>query len=135
MALFNWSNEYSVNIKEIDEQHKVLISLINELHDKMKVGKAKEVLGDILDKLIDYTVYHFKHEENLFASNGYPDSNIHKTVHVGLVQQVKEIKKNFEGGKVVLSMEVMNFLKGWLGNHILGTDKKYSSYLNSKGVS
>jgi hemerythrin len=135
MALFTWSNEYSVNIKEIDEQHKVLIDLINELHDKMKVGKAKEVLGDILEKLIDYTVYHFNHEEKLFTSNGYPDSSIHKTVHIGLVQQVKDIKKNFEGGNVVLSMDVMNFLKGWLGNHILGTDKKYSSFLNSKGIS
>jgi hemerythrin len=135
MALFNWSDEYSVNIKEIDEQHKVLISLINELHDKMRVGKAKEILAEILEKLIHYTNYHFKYEENLFTSHGYPDSSIHKTVHIGLVHQVKEIKSNFDSGKVVLSMDVMNFLKGWLGNHILGTDKKYSSYLTSKGVS
>lgn len=135
MALFSWSNEYSVNIKEIDEQHKVLINLINELHDKMKIGKAKEILGGILDELVDYTIYHFKHEENLFTSHGYPDSDLHKTVHKGLVKQVKDLKNDFESGKTILSMDIMNFLKGWLGNHIQGTDKKYSSYLNSQGVS
>jgi len=135
MPLFNWSNEYSVNIKQIDEQHKVLINLINDLHDKMKVGKAKESLGNILDELVNYTVYHFKHEENLFSSYGYPESDNHKQVHQTLIRQVKELKNNFDSGKTILSMEVMDFLKGWLGNHILGTDKKYSSYLNSKGVS
>jgi hemerythrin len=135
MALFNWSNEYSVNIKQIDDQHKVLIGLINDLHDKMKVGKAKEVLGNILDELVNYTVYHFKHEENLFTSHGYSESESHKKVHQTLIQQVKDIKANYDSSKTVLGMDVMEFLKGWLGNHILGTDKKYSSYLNSKGVS
>lgn len=134
MALFSWDNSYSVNIREIDEQHKVLIKLINNLHDSMKVGKGKEALGPILNELVDYTVYHFGHEEKLFTDNGYPESSQHKAVHAKLVEQVKAIKKDYESGNAVMTIEVMHFLKDWLSGHIMGTDKKYSSFLNAKGI-
>ncbi|MFH1194416.1 MAG: bacteriohemerythrin [bacterium] len=134
MALFNWSNNYSVGIKQIDDQHKHLVDLINELHDSMKVGKGKEVLGLIIKKLTDYTVFHFGTEEKLFKEYGYPDMKIHVETHNKLVNQVKALQLDFNKGKAVLTMEVMNFLKEWLTNHILGTDKKYTAFLNSKGV-
>jgi hemerythrin len=135
LALFNWNDSYSVNIKEIDSQHKILIGLINELHDGMKVGKGKEILEKTLDELIKYTVYHFDYEEKLFTSYKYPESSSHKMAHTSLIQQVKTLKENYDSGKTVLTMDVMNFLKDWLGNHIIGTDKKYSTFLTGKGVS
>ena len=125
MALFNWNDSYSVNIKEIDSQHKILIGLINELHDGMKVGKGKDILKKILDELVKYTVFHFDHEEKLFISYNYPESFLHKRAHSDLIQQVTSLKEKYDNGKTVLSMDVMNFLKDWLGSHILGTDKKY----------
>ncbi len=134
MALFNWNAQYSVNIKEIDEQHKVLIKLINDLHEAMKAGKGKDILGTILNELVQYTVKHFSYEENLFTSNGYPDSKAHKEVHKKLIDQVTTLKNNFDNGNEVISMDVMNFLKEWLSGHIMGTDKKYSSHLNAQGV-
>jgi len=135
LALFNWNDSYSVNIKDIDSQHNVLFGLINQLHDEMKVGKGKEILGKIIDELVEYTVYHFDFEEKLFTGHQYPDSAAHKKAHIVLIQQVKSLKENYDSGRTILTMEVMNFLKDWLGNHIQGTDKKYSSYLNGKGVS
>lgn len=134
MALFNWSSQYSVNINQIDEQHKVLIKLINDLHDAMKAGKGKEVLKTILNELIKYTVEHFSFEENLFESKGYPESKVHKEVHKKLISQVTALKNNYENGNEVISMDVMNFLKEWLSGHIMGTDKKYSVYLNAQGI-
>lgn len=134
MPLFNWNAQYSVNVKEIDEQHKKLVDIINELHDSMKVGKGKETLGTILNELVDYTIKHFSYEENLFSSKGYPESKDHKNVHAKLVNQVKALKSDFESGKAVMTMDVMNFLKDWLSEHIMGTDKKYSSFLNAQGI-
>ncbi len=134
MALFNWNAQYSVNVKEIDDQHKVLIKLINDLHDAMKAGKGKDILGTILNELVQYTVKHFSYEENLFESKGYPDSKAHKEVHKKLIAQVTTLKNNFDNGNEVISMDVMNFLKEWLSGHIMGTDKKYSSHLNAQGV-
>jgi len=134
MPLFNWNDSYSVKIALIDTQHKKLIDIINDLHDSMKAGKSKELLGKTLNELINYTEYHFKTEEDLFSKYGYPESTTHKRQHGDFVDQVTKYKSNYESGISVLSIEIMVFLKDWLLEHIAGTDKKYSPFLNSKGV-
>ena len=68
MALIQWNNDLSVNVKEIDTQHQNLIRMINELFDAMKVGKGTEVLGKIFLQLTNYTKTHFQTEEKY--SNG-----------------------------------------------------------------
>lgn len=135
MALFNWKDDYSVKVKEIDEQHQQLIALINKLHDAMGEKRGKEVVGEILKRLADYTVYHFANEERLLRSNGYPEYDAHHDKHVKMTGKVMALQEDLKSGKITLSIEVMNFLKNWLDKHILGTDKKYSSFLNEKGVS
>ena len=134
MSLLVWDNGYSVNVQEIDKQHKVLIDIINKLHDAMKVGKGKEVVGETLNELVTYTVFHFGHEEKLFSGNGYADANSHKAEHRKLIEQVQTLQNDFNNGKTLITMEIMHFLKDWLANHIMVTDKKYSNYLNSKGI-
>lgn len=134
MPLFQWTPDLSVNIKEIDAQHKKLIDLINLLHDSMKAGKGKDVMGSVLKELTDYTVYHFGTEEQLFEEYAYPEYLQHKHQHTDLTNQVMDIKRRFESGQVTITIEVMSFLKDWLNNHIRQTDKKYSAFLNSKGI-
>ncbi|MBA4407716.1 hemerythrin [bacterium] len=135
MALLNWSDNYSVRVREIDTQHKKLIDLINTLHDGMKSGKGKEVLGGILNELVAYTVYHFGFEEKLFDKYGYPETIIHKRQHADLIAQVKKFVDSYNSGDGVLTIELMNFLRDWLTQHIAGSDKKYSDFFNGKGVS
>ena len=134
MALLSWSPAYSVGIKEIDKQHMKLVDLVNELHDGMKSGKGKEVLGKILNELVNYTALHFKHEETLFDKYNYPETVIHKRQHKDLVDQVIAYKTDFESGKSLITLDLMNFLRDWLVKHIAGSDKKYTTYLNGKGV-
>lgn len=134
MALLTWNENYSVGIKEIDIQHKKLVELINSLHEGMKIGKGKEILGVILNELVDYTVYHFGFEEKLFEKYGYPETIIHKRQHSDLVAQVKKFVDSYNGGSSIITIEIMNFLRDWLTQHIAGSDKKYSSFLNNKGV-
>lgn len=134
MALFVWSDKFSVNIKEIDSQHKKLVDLLNSLHDSMKAGKGNEVLGKTLTELIQYVGTHFATEEKLMSAHGYPEYNTHKAEHEKLAQKAIELQKDFQQGAPVLTVEVLGFLKDWLQNHILGTDKKYGPFLNSKGV-
>ncbi len=134
MALINWDGSLSVNIAEIDQQHQKLVSMINELNDAMKQGKSKDVLGKIVTGLISYTAIHFKTEEKYFAQYGYPDADSHNSEHSAFVQKVTDVKERFESGQISLSIEIMNFLRDWLQNHIKGTDKKYSHFLNEKGL-
>ena len=134
MSLFAWKEEYSVNIKEIDDQHKVLVGMVNEMHDAMSKGQGKEVLGPILDKMVDYTKKHFTTEERLMQQYRYPEFNEHKAKHTKMAEKVLALQKDFHQGSFQLTYEVSKFLKDWLNKHILGTDKKYSEFLNSKGV-
>jgi hemerythrin len=134
MALIDWSNDLSVNIQEIDKQHKVLIDLANKLHEAMRVGQGKAALEQILAELIVYTKTHFAYEESLFAQYGYPASALHKKEHDDLTAQVVETQQQYHSGKMVLSAEVLQFLKQWLTKHIQMTDKAYTAHFKSKGV-
>ena len=134
MALITWKNDYSVNIAIIDQQHKKLVELINELHDAMLNKQTKETTGIIIDELIKYTDSHFSTEEKYFEQFNYPDTVNHKRVHNNFVNKVVSFKKDFENGKVLISMEIINYLKEWLLKHILVTDKKYTNFLNNHGI-
>ena len=133
-VLFPWSEDYSVNIGIIDTQHKNLVNIINELHVAMITGKAKQDLGIILGNLVKYTQVHFKTEENLMESRRYPDYASHKVQHEQLTKTVLDFEGKFQRNELGLTIDVMDFLKAWLGKHILGSDKKYTAFLNSKGV-
>ena len=134
MAIIQWKDNLSVNISEIDEQHKMLVTMINDLHDAMKLGKGKDALGDILNNLATYTVGHFGTEEKYFEQFDYPDTLSHRKEHQAFTEKVTGFIGSFNDGKAVLSMDVMSFLKDWLINHIQGSDKQYGPFLNSHGL-
>jgi hemerythrin len=135
MALMNWKEEYSVKVASIDQQHKKLVELINQLHDAMRAQKGRETIGKVLSELVSYTQSHFKSEETLMQTHKYPALEAHKLEHHMLVKKVSDFQKEVDSGKVTVTIDVMNFLRDWLQNHILGTDKKYSGFFVEKGVS
>ncbi len=134
MSLIEWKDAYSVNISDIDTQHKRLVNLINELHAAILSGTGKEALTKILSELVEYTLYHFATEEKYFDQFDYPEADLHKTEHNDLTKQVAALQKKHDGGEKVLTIDVMNFLRDWLQDHIVGSDTKYGPYLNSKGL-
>lgn len=132
--LFPWSDTYSVKIGVIDMQHKNLVSIVNELHQAMVAGQGKQQLGKILSNLIKYTQVHFKTEENFMESHQYPEFIHHKSEHDHLTKTVLDFQSKFQRNETGLTIEVMDFLKDWLSKHILGSDKKYTPFLNAQGV-
>jgi len=134
MALFNWDMKYSVGVKMFDDQHKKLFDIINNLFDAMKEGKSKEILGSILDRLLDYTLTHFKDEENVMAKHNYPALDQQKQQHKIFTDKIASLSADHKAGKMVLSIEISNFLKDWLINHIQGIDRQYSEFFNNIGV-
>jgi hemerythrin len=134
MGFLVWGDQYKTNIAEVDAQHRKLFDMVNEMHDAMKSGKGDAVIGKTLEGLLQYCATHFATEERLMSAHGYPDYASHKKAHDELTQKTKDLEKKYKGGEPVLSFDVMDFLKKWLQNHILGTDKKFGPFLNSKGV-
>lgn len=130
MALMNWSTEYSVEVESIDQQHQQLFAMLNELHDAMKAGKGTQQAPRVLKNLVEYACEHFALEEALMAQAEYPELVRHKAEHDRLTAEVAKLMQDLESGKTVLSMKLLQFLRNWLQEHILGCDKKYISYLS-----
>lgn len=131
---FQWKPAYSVKVVLLDNQHKKLFDLVNELHNAMSAGHGKDVAGDVLNRLIDYTVIHFKAEEALMEKHNYPGLQSHRSEHKALTDKVIAFKKEFEAGTSVVTPQLMMFLQQWLKNHIQGVDQRYSDFLNAQGV-
>jgi len=134
MSLIDWNESFSVGVAEIDSQHKNLVGMINELHEAMLQRKTNDVLGNIIQRLSNYTVTHFSTEEKYFDKFGYPNAKPHKIQHQDFVKKVTDFQEKFNKNQVALGIEIMQFLKDWLIGHIKGSDKAYTEFFHSKGL-
>lgn len=134
LPLIEWNDSLSVQIESIDEQHKKLVTLLNALHGSGKGEQNEAILKNILNELVEYTVYHFKYEEDLFSKYDYPEKKNHMAAHKALVEQVGRFNEDFQAGRSKLSGDLFKFLRSWLNGHIRGTDKLYSTFLRDHGV-
>lgn len=130
MGLVGWNEKYSVKVDQLDADHQQLFRLIDELYDAMKSGKGKSQVVDTVNRLKDYSVYHFKKEEEMLAKINYQGLAEQKAEHRKFIQKVDELQtKANQGGVMVLSVEVSNFMNEWLKSHIMSVDKEYSGKL------
>ena len=129
-----WSDDLSVGLQEIDEQHKILIHLINRLYDEAILKKANQsIIDDILNELKQYTIIHFSVEESLFRLFDYPHVDAHQKQHERLKEEVISVHNKFKNGAAV-TIELMSFLRRWIKNHIMMEDKKYSPFFLERGL-
>ncbi|TAL42668.1 MAG: bacteriohemerythrin [Methylovulum sp.] len=126
---------YSVGIREIDRQHSILVELINRLAYGLKHKISRETMEDVVNYLVDYTVFHFGYEEKLLAEHNWPELAQHKAIHEAFVNKVKGYQRRLKTDDVLdIAEDIMAFLKDWLLDHILKTDKQYGIALNAKGI-
>lgn len=133
-VLVRWAELYSVGIAQIDEQHKRLIGLLNELWRAMMEGHGRDQLGRTLEALIQYTLTHFEFEEDLMREHHYPGLEAHRLQHEKLAGQVRAMQTDFLEGHGTTPRELMLFLQGWIVRHIVASDKKYAPHLHEAGI-
>ncbi len=129
-----WSNELSVGIEEIDAQHKVLVDLLNQIHEAIQQRQGAEATGEIIERLGEYTRIHFAVEESLMRILHYPEYERHKEEHDRLIEQLNGFRAKLESGKGSVSFELAHFLKVWLTKHIMETDKGYTPHFLEQGI-
>ena len=135
MPLMEWSDEkLSVHVDIIDRQHKKMIGMINELYDAVTNSQGDDMIEILLVKLFHYTNYHFATEEQHFREHEYPGYEEHKFQHDVIRSRVMELEDRNSKKDKVTATEVMNLLKFWLFNHIMGSDVKFGRFLNQKGI-
>jgi hemerythrin len=129
-----WKDEYSVKVRLLDQQHKKLIDLLNETFEGLQQQRGREVLGSVLFELVKYTEIHFATEERLMQQNCFPGLEAHRLEHGVLTKKVRDFQREYHSGKASTPIEVLQFLRNWLEQHILGTDRQYSTFFVNKGI-
>ncbi|HHB77268.1 MAG TPA: bacteriohemerythrin [Desulfobulbus sp.] len=129
--LIIWNETYEIGHDLIDQQHRNLVNIINELDRvvTMEDGTYQEQEGKILQKLINYTVFHFGTEEKLFKNSAYPNSKQHVQIHETMVCEITNFQQKYANRQETISDELLNFLTNWLINHIRGADREYKNYI------
>jgi hemerythrin-like metal-binding protein len=128
-----WNDRLSVGIEVIDNDHKRLVGIANQLYDAIGARRNKQILGGLLDELSEYTAGHFAREEEIFRSTGYADAVEHTAQHREYLEQVASLIERHKNGSKGVTLELMNGLKNSLFDHVLGSDAKYIPHLRAQG--
>jgi hemerythrin-like metal-binding protein len=130
MKELTWDKTLSVDVPEIDEDHRRLVDLYNILNHAVAEDDSPEYIAAVTDELIACTVWHFRHEERLMLKYGYPGLPDHKAEHEELIDSVKELQQKLRDAGEAVSARDVEFLERWLMEHIYGADMKMGTYLS-----
>lgn len=127
LPFIQWCKDYSVGHAVLDQQHRSVIQVINQLYDT--VESKKEVAESTLQSLVRYTRVHLTFEEKILEKTGYPELEKHKKLHEEMRRWSDTFLPSLTSSDD-FNMEVLQFLRHWWLDHILTQDKKYAPFLD-----
>lgn len=134
MSLIRWQDTFTIGIADIDADHQILISLLNQLSETREEGQARDVVGSVLNVLIEYTFKHFEREECLMALRGFAGLPEHHQQHQRIIDRVREYQRQYEAGCHSAVDELLDFLNNWLVEHIIGEDTHVGSWVGEASL-
>jgi len=128
-----WNEAYALGIKIIDDQHKELLNIVNDIfnHASINQREEQEYFKDVIKQAVNYIKYHFATEEKIMTSTKYKGYDEHKKHHEDFILKVVKTAKDYEAGKRLTLTNFGYFLKDWVLSHIAVMDKKYCDYFRS----
>lgn len=127
LSRIQWEPKYSVNVEELDVQHRSLFDILNHVVDNYE--SATNDLLPVIDDLVKYLSYHFHQELMVMKNASYPNFFSHSQEHQKFTEQILEFIKSYKTGNTKLTSEMLSFLSSWIRDHTLKVDKQYGDYL------
>jgi len=134
MSFFEWTEELSVQVPEMDRQHQDLIMVVNELHDVMSDGKSLREKSAAISRLLKMAEWHFVNEEAMMYRIRYPQLQAHRTAHRRLIARVLEYKSDLDHPESSIGSELLLFVKNWLTGHFQEADRDYAQFVTRAHV-
>lgn len=134
MAFLEWSPLFSVGVSSLDDEHRRLVSLLNDFQDACAAGRGPQAAFGALNALVRYAEEHFAHEQDLMDEHGYPERLRHRAEHERFLRRVFELAGEVDADAERGAEEVLEFIKTWLLEHVLGSDRRYGAFFAERGV-
>ncbi|MCK9641721.1 MAG: bacteriohemerythrin [Prolixibacteraceae bacterium] len=129
-----WDAKYSVQVKELDDQHKQFLAIINDLIETAGTKPTKEHIKAIIKSLKEYADYHCAIEEKYFKEFNYENAKAHIAEHKAFGDKISELNTKDADDYFSLAFDVIDFLEDWWINHILVTDQAYVKCFKAHGL-
>ena len=124
----SWKDFYSVGEESLDAQHKQIVAILDDLYHVVHVGGEQAEFKRLLDRLLQYTVAHFEHEEQMMQACGFPDFDNHKAEHDQMRRRTLAYREHLE---LITAHDLLRFLKEWFTEHVRAQDQCYVPYLSA----
>ncbi|HET6450350.1 MAG TPA: bacteriohemerythrin, partial [Spirochaetia bacterium] len=131
---FTWTDELRVNVKEIDDQHRTLVGMINALHRSLVEANGRGAQRKAIDGMVEYAATHFKLEESYMRKFRYEKMAAHVKEHEAFTAKAHELRERSRDAKFILTLEILEFLRTWLQRHIMGVDRQYMECFSRNGL-
>lgn len=132
--LIVWDDTYDLGVAVINEQHKKMIGIINELYHAIQSSTERTNLPDIITELTEYADYHFATEEKFFEECKFEGAAHHKQSHESYRKMIQNFLIDYHNDESVLPLNMMKFLGDWWSDHIRGEDRGYVECFRSMGL-
>jgi hemerythrin len=129
-----WNEEYSVGVKEIDDQHKHFVMILDNLTKTFYSGGDELELEEVFKELMLYAGFHFSTEEKYFREFKYEGADEHIKEHRRIIFELEKMEKENEKDHLQRTIELVDFLEDWLVIHLSDMDKKYTKCFNDHGL-
>lgn len=132
--LIQWSDDYSVGVSILDEQHKSIIRMVNKIHAYITSGASSEEISEILNQMTQYAMNHFRTEEDYMKLFEYPEFELHRKEHMEYWKKTALFANEAMSGNKEVLGDILSFLIDWWMDHILRTDLRYKEFFQEKGL-
>ncbi|MFZ2298113.1 MAG: bacteriohemerythrin [Aquabacterium sp.] len=129
MAYFEWADDMVIDNGVIDADHRQLVTLVNQLHTATSEGQGQEIVDQVLQEVLKYTIEHLRREESLMASVNFPNLAGHKVGHQKFIERLDILRAKYESGSMTVASQLSTVLRDWLSLHIRRDDKELRKFL------
>ena len=128
--LITWTNKFACGIKMIDDQHKGLVDLVNEMFNHVTGNNVqeKDYFNRVIQEIVKYVKNHFATEEKILILSKYSGYREHKKEHESFIREIATNIRDFQAGKRFTLSSFTRYIKDWILSHIALMDKQYFEY-------
>jgi len=134
MSNLQWHADFTVNVGQIDDQHRQMLDLALDLHRAVESELPLAHLLEKLDVLAAFTRRHFAFEETLMLEHDYPGLAAHREEHANLLQRLQQFRERLQNGWRLKLASAADIDGDWVLAHVVGADRKLGEFLNERGV-